>query len=119
MGPPVEGEARPRLRLLRWRKVQKGFVVGFADIELPAGLKIVDVMIVAKDGKTWANLPSKLRVRIAEGRPVVELGADGKPVYDTLLSWRTRELAEAFSQRVIEVLSSEHPGDIPRVVDGS
>ena len=108
-------ETRPRLQLLRWRKVQKGFVVGFADVELPNGLKIADVMVVAKDGEVWVNLPSKPRVRTVDGVAQVELGADGKPVYDTVISWRTRALAEAFSERVVALVRAERPGDLPHV----
>src|SRR5215470_19767231 len=45
-------EPRPRLQLLRWRKVQKGVVVGFADVELPNGLKIAEVMWSRRTAKS-------------------------------------------------------------------
>jgi hypothetical protein len=101
---------KPRMQLLRWRAVRKGFVVGFADVELPIGLKIVDVMIVSKSGQLWANLPSRPRLRGGE----LEVGYDGKPVYDAVLAWRTRALGEAFSRRVVELVRERHPADLPR-----
>jgi hypothetical protein len=120
--PPGErplGE-RPRLRLIRWRKVKSGgAVVGFAEVELPSGLRIVDVMVVARHGangrgEAWVNLPGMPRLRQEGGVHRIVRGADGKPVYDRVLSWRTRELAEAFSARVIELVRAEHPADLPR-----
>jgi hypothetical protein len=98
-----EGE-RPRLKLVRWRKAQRGFVVGFADVELPIGLRIADIMVIAKDGKAWVNLPGKPRLVTVDGKRQPAVGADGKPIYDPVLSWRSQALAEAFSERVIEMV---------------
>jgi len=61
--PDGGGDERPRLRLVRWRKVHRGHLVGFADVELPIGLKITDVMVIAKAGKVFCNLPSRPRLR--------------------------------------------------------
>jgi hypothetical protein len=107
-----EGE-RPRLKLVRWRKAQRGFVVGFADVELPIGLRIADIMVIAKDGKAWVNLPGKPRLVTVDGKRQPAVGADGKPIYDPVLSWRSQALAEAFSERVIEMVRAEHAADLP------
>ena len=118
--PDGGGDERPRLRLVRWRKVHRGHLVGFADVELPIGLKITDVMVIAKDGKVFCNLPSRPRLRAdANGVHQIERGADGKPVYDTMLAWRTRELGERFSERVVAAVRGEYPADLPRPVQGS
>jgi hypothetical protein len=101
---------KPRMQLLRWRSIKKGFVVGFADVELPIGLKIVDVMVVAKDGRLWANLPSRPRLRGGQ----LEVGHDGRPVYEAVLGWRSRELGDEFSRRVIDLVREAHPADLPR-----
>jgi hypothetical protein len=39
-------------------------------------------------------------------------GGDGKPLYRELLSWRTRKLREAFSQRVVDLVRAAYPEDL-------
>jgi hypothetical protein len=107
-----EQRDRPQMRLLRWRKIAKGYVAGAADIELPNGLQIIDVLIIAKEGKLWANLPSKVRVG-SDGHMV--RGANRKPIYETVVKWNSRSLREAFSKRVVALIAAQHSQDLPGV----
>lgn len=104
--------ARPagQFRLLRFRKVAKGFLAGFCDVELSNGLQLVDLLVIAKGGKAWVNLPSKARV-LADG--VVARDAGGRVVYDSVARWNSRRVGEAFSARVIALIDERHPGVLP------
>jgi hypothetical protein len=107
-------EQPKRLRLISFKPVRKNSLIGFATIELPIGLKLLDVPVLVSNGKAWAALPAK--PRIEDGRQ--KLDANGKPAYLPLLEWRSKELRERFSQRVVELVRTVHPevfddGDAP------
>lgn len=94
------------MRLVRWSPLRKGTLRGFATIELPIGLEIVDCPVLAQNGTAWATLPGKPQID-TDGRQ--RRGADGKPMWSAVLSWRRRELREAFSSRVVELVRDAYP----------
>jgi hypothetical protein len=97
---------RKRMRLLRWTERRMGTLRGFADIELPSGLKVYGCPVhVAVNGRTWAGLP---------GRPQIDrndrlIRQDGKAQYTRILEWSTPELGNGFSDALIELLRVHHP----------
>lgn len=97
---------RKRMQLLKWTGQRKGTLRGFADIELPSGLKIYGCPVhVAGNGRTWAGLP---------GRPQIDrddrlIRQDGRAQYTRILEWNTRELGNGFSDAVIELVRVHHP----------
>jgi hypothetical protein len=97
------------MRLLSWKAVRKGDLVGFATVMLPIGLKVVDCPVLVSHGKVWAALPSKPQVD-KDGRQ--RIGADGKPAYAVILEWRSRELADGFSAAVVALVRAEHAEDL-------
>jgi hypothetical protein len=98
--------ARPRMRLVAWRPLRKGALLGFASVWLPIGLKIVGCPVLTSPHGPWANLP---------GKPWVDKGgqlkrdANGKPAYAALLEWDNRALRDRFSRAVIELICARHP----------
>jgi len=119
-GPPGESElrrgeaatwgtpsapSRPIARLLNWKPLVKNSLRGFADVALPIGLVIRDIPILTSHGKCWASLPSK-PVLDRDGKHVE---TNGKKQYAAILEWRSRELADAFSARVVELVRQAHP----------
>ena len=100
--PPLP---RPGMRLLKWKPLVRNSLRGFADIELPSGLRISEIPVLVSHGKCWASLPSE-PVLDRDGRHLVE---GGKKQYVTLLQWRSREIADAFSSKVIALVRAQHP----------
>jgi hypothetical protein len=99
---------RPRtIALVAWRPLVKGALRGFATVELPIGLKLIDCPVLVSNGKACASLPSK-PVLDRDGRH--KLGPDGKPAYAAILEWRSRELSDRFSQVVITAIGQMYPG---------
>jgi hypothetical protein len=94
------------MRLLKWRPLVKNSLRVFADVELPIGLTIRDVPVLASHGKTWAALPSK-PVLDSDGRQVE---TNGKRQYVSLLEWRDRNLSDAFSAKLVALVRAQHPG---------
>jgi hypothetical protein len=100
---------RPRLRLLGWRAIRKGGLVGFAEIELPIGLQIFGVAIMRGSSGLWASLPQRAELD-RERRQ--KIGSDGKPSYGRVAQWRDRDLSDRFSGAVLDLVRSAHPGDL-------
>jgi hypothetical protein len=90
-----------KLRLIKFRPLERGALRGFANIELPIGLRIDDIPILVSSGKAWASLPAKPQLD-QDGRH--KRDANGKPAYVAMLRWRDREVANRFSAAVIELV---------------
>lgn len=96
------------IKLRGFRPVATGALIGFADIELLAGLLIHDCPVFrAKDGSAWATLPSKPVVD-RDGRQKAD--ANGKRQFAPMLEWRSRELGNRFSPAVIALIEQGYPG---------
>jgi hypothetical protein len=93
------------MRLLGWKPLVKNSLRGFASVELPNGLRIHDIPVLSNNGKCWATLPSK-PVLDRDGKQV-ETG--GKKQYAAFLEWRSRELSDGFSAKVVELVRQSHP----------
>jgi hypothetical protein len=89
------------MRLLKWTPQRKGTLRGFADIELANGLRIFGCpVLMASNGRAWAGLP---------GRPQIDredrlIRHDGKAQYTKVLDWATRDVADRFSQAIVELV---------------
>ena len=80
---------------------------GFAVVELPVGLVIVDCAVhVAADGAAWAALPARPLLG-ADGRPL--LGKGGKVRWASVLRWADRDRAARFSEAVIALVRLRDP----------
>jgi hypothetical protein len=91
-GEPPTAQRPRTIALVAWRPFVKGALRGFATVELPIGLKLVDCPVLVSAGKTWVSLPSK---------PVLD--RDGRQKI-AMLDWRSRELSERFSQAVARAI---------------
>jgi hypothetical protein len=72
-------------------------------VELPSGLVVRDISIHAKAGKRWASLP----MLDAEGRQLRNHA--GHAQYAALLGWKSRDPADEFSRRLVELVRAYHP----------
>ncbi len=99
-----------RKRLVRWARLDKSRLRGFATVELPTGPEVVNCPVLTSHGTVWAAaLPGKPQVD-RDGHP--RRDAAGKPLWTTVLNWRTRSLREAFSTRVVEFVRDTYPADL-------
>ena len=97
--------AKPRMQLLDWKRIDKGFLLGRASVLLPIGLRISDIGVFEKEGRRWAQLPAEM-ARDATGQVVKD--KRGKTVYRSLLRWTTKELQDGFSTALIGLIEAEH-----------
>lgn len=96
---------QPNTRLVTWKPLTKGALRGFATVELPIGLKLIDCPVLAGPNGAWATLPSK-PVLDSDGKHVKP---GGKAQYTAMMQWRDRELADHFSQTVVALVRKAHP----------
>jgi hypothetical protein len=94
------------MALVPRRPLVKGALRGFATVELPIGLKLVDRPILVSQGKAWVSLPSKPALD-HDGRQKTD--ANGKPAYVTVLEWQSRELSDRFRQVVATAIRQRYP----------
>jgi len=106
---PTAEPARPRMRLLDWRPIRAGALLGRAKVQLPNGLEITDIGVFAKDGRFWAQLPAQMQ-RDTEGRLITD--DRGKPRYVSSIRWSSRDLQDGFSIALIALLA-------PGALDGA
>jgi len=98
------------MTLIDWRPCRRGSLRGFATVELTIGLQMADVTVHLWSGRAWARPP---------GRPVIDTTTGavlrddrGRIRYASLLSWRSRDLNDRWSDAVVALVRAEHPGDL-------
>jgi hypothetical protein len=97
------------MRLVSWKPIRKGSLCGFAAVELPNSLALVDCPVcVASNGHPFATLPSKpvLDKRGQHAKP------NGKGQYTAIARWPNKDIATAFSDPVIELVRAQHPAQL-------
>jgi hypothetical protein len=100
-----------RMRLVNWRPLRRGKLYGFADVELPIGLRINQCPVLDGQEGVWASLPTRAEID-RDGR--ARTGTNGERVYQPVNEWRSRRLREAFSVRVVALIRQAYPDDLDR-----
>ncbi len=91
--------------LRTFRPLTKGKLRGFATVELACGLVLIDLPVfIGRDA--WAALPRK---PVLDTERCQRLDANGQPKFQPVASWRSRNLGDEFSRRVIELVRAAHP----------
>jgi len=102
---PANRAERPRMRLVGWKPLVKGTLRGFANVELPIGLRLIDCPIFVGPNGPGAAPPSK-PVLDCEGR---QARLSGKPQFAPVVEGRNRGLADRFSATVLGLVEGTHP----------
>lgn len=100
---------RPGLDLLALKLIGKGGLIGLATVRMSSGLTLLDCPLLAGEHGPWVALPARPSLD-RDGRQRV---IDGKKQYEPVLSWPSREIADAFSAAVLALIRARHPGVLP------
>jgi hypothetical protein len=98
-----------RMRLLSFKPLVKNSLGGFAEFELPSGLRLIDCPVLVSHGRAWVSLPSK---PVLDQTGQQKRDINGKPVYVPVVQWRDRDLQARFSAAAIELIRVAHPGGL-------
>jgi hypothetical protein len=91
-------------RIHDWRQLRKNSLLGFARVELPSGMVVVDVTVLTGERGPWASPPSKPMIA-SDG--VVMKDSDGKIRYTPIIDFVSKDVRN--SAAVIEAMRASHP----------
>jgi len=102
---------KPQLTLEKFRAINRNTLRGFADVRVPVGgtasIVIHNIAVHRKGERAWVSLPMKPRLT-ETGEQLRDQA--GKATYIALLEWDSRETADRFSAKVIDLIEAKHPG---------
>jgi hypothetical protein len=89
-----------------WKALRKITLLGFATIKIEATrLTIKDIAVHEKGDRRWAQLPAKPQLK--DGRAVTD--TSGKAQYVPIMSFDSRDVADAFSAAVVKAILEHEP----------
>jgi hypothetical protein len=104
---PLRPPSKLSVRIEDYRPWRSNTLFGFTTVVIPeVRLRIIDLTAHASHGRRWIGLPG--RPQITAGG-VVRKDERGKPLYSPVLQFVGRDVADAFSDRVVEALLVEYP----------
>jgi hypothetical protein len=94
------------IRITDWKPVPKGALLGFAKIEMPSGMILIDCTILTGANGPWASPPGKPMVG-SDGTVVKD--ADNRIIYTGVVDFVSREKRNQWSQAVVAALQATQP----------
>ena len=94
------------VKIIEWRALRKGSLLGFAKVEFPSGLIISDVTVLSSGLGPWASPPSTPMI----GRDGAVMKDDKAKVrYSAVIEFTSKEVRDRWSVAVIEAVRLAHP----------
>jgi hypothetical protein len=93
------------MRLLKWTPKGQGALRGFADLQLPNGLRIYGCPVLFSHGRAWATFPARPQI----GRDGQVIKVDNKTQYTRLMEWSEPAVADRFSTVVVGLVRASEP----------
>ena len=93
------------IQIRDWRPMRRGNLLGFAKVELPSGMVLVDCTVMQGDRGAWVSPPSKPMI---DRDGVAIKDGSGKVRYTPLVEFTSKEVRERFSNGVIDALRAAH-----------
>jgi hypothetical protein len=100
---------RPRARLLAWRPLRKGSLLGFAKVQFSSGLIIDEITVHAAGTRVWAGPPARPWLR--DGAPVLDEKC--KPKWQPLVDFSTHGVRSSWTRQVITAVREAQPDVLP------
>lgn len=98
------------MRCVDFKSVERATLRGFAVIEMPSGLVLLDVSLHARDGKRWCSPPSKPMID-RDRRLMVD--DDGKPRYAPLIEFIDAKTRFRWSSACVAAIDAYLDGKAP------
>jgi hypothetical protein len=90
------------IEVVEWRSFQRNTLLGFAKIRVPEWRLTFDgIAIHEKNGKRWAQLPSK---PVLDANRELVKESDGKLRYAKVIEFDDREISTRFSDAVVKAV---------------
>jgi hypothetical protein len=91
------------LTITDWKTIDRNSLVGVFSVELPSGMVINNCMLhrPSNGAAEWIAMPGAAQVE-RDGR--VKRSGDGKPMYKTIIRFRSKEIYDRFQVPILEEL---------------
>ncbi len=96
-------------RLKKWTPHRSGALLGFCSVQLPSGMILHDIRIMAGKNGPWCAMPAQKQLD-RDGR--ARLDANNKPIYSQIIEFVDRATADKFSSLVLDLVRRAHPEDL-------
>jgi hypothetical protein len=93
------------VRILAWRPLRKGSLLGFAAVQFSSGLQINEIGVFRSGSRRWANPPGLPWIK--DGAVVRDLL--GKIKYSPAITFFNHGVQSSWSRQVIAAMEAEHP----------
>jgi hypothetical protein len=94
------------VKIVEWRALRKGSLLGFSKVQFPSGLIISDVTILDSGKGPWAAPPSKPMI----GKDGAALKDDkGKVRYSPIIEFRDKDTRDRWSASVVDAMRDACP----------
>jgi hypothetical protein len=94
-----------RVKLLEWRPLADGSLLGFAKIQFSSGLIVAEIGIHRTGSKSWAAPPSRPWFKGTE----LILDEAGKLRWQPLLEFMNHGTRASWSRQCVAAVRAEHP----------
>jgi hypothetical protein len=93
------------MSITKWTPLRRNTLRGFVDA--PYGsLNIQDIAVHSKNGRSWAQLPSKPMISSKDG--TVLRDDTGRIRYTLILAWKDKVSADRFSEAIVAEIIRVH-----------
>jgi hypothetical protein len=91
------------MKCVNFRRVERGSLVGFADLQMDSGLIVFGCALHAWNSRRWVNPPGRPRLD-SDQKPM--LGDDGKVLYSPVIDFATDETRFRWSAQAVKAIEA-------------
>ena len=91
------------MRCVNFKSLERGSLLGFADIAMDSGIVLLGCTMHASNGKRWVNPPSRPQLD-ADRKPMV--GPDGKIIYAPIIDFAEKKLRYRWSDEAVAAIEA-------------
>jgi hypothetical protein len=88
------------MKLVKYKAVPRGSLLGFADLELKSGLILKECSFHESNGKRWCSPPAK-PILDPQRNPVIK---DGKAQYAPVIEFTDKDIRRRWSDQAVAVI---------------
>lgn len=90
------------MRCIKFKPMQKGALLGFADLEMDSGMIINECTFLESNGSKWVSPPGKPQLD-ADKRAVM---ANGKMQYTAVIAFRDKDTRQKWSDAAVKAIEA-------------
>lgn len=90
------------MKCLRWKALERGAMLGFADLQLDNGMVLLGCTLLQSNGRRWCNPPS--RPQLDSDKKLTFEG--GKLLYSPIIEFTDKALRSAWSDAAVAAIAA-------------